>query len=151
MTRNTTEVMQRVSRRSPITVSYLRISLPSATKLRRLCFYRCVSVHRGGGVCLSACWDTPPPEQTSPWEQTPPPRSRHPLEQTAPPRADTPPQEQTPPPGETATATDGTYPTGMHSCFINWIYSHLNYMLPCVASGVKKIWLSCACYFTIVT
>ena len=25
-------------------------SLPSATKLRRLCFYRCVSVHRG--VCL---------------------------------------------------------------------------------------------------
>ena len=25
------------------------ILLPSATKLRRLCFYRCVSVHRGGG------------------------------------------------------------------------------------------------------
>ena len=24
-----------------------------------LCFYRCVSDH-GGGVCLSACWDTPP-------------------------------------------------------------------------------------------
>ena len=34
----------------------------------------------GGGVCLSACWDTtPPPEQT-------PPRSRH----TPSPRADTP-------------------------------------------------------------
>ena len=30
--------------------------LPSATKLRRLCFYRCVSVHRGGGIpaCLAA-------------------------------------------------------------------------------------------------
>ena len=29
--------------------------LPSATKLRRLCFYRCVSVHRGGGIpaCLA--------------------------------------------------------------------------------------------------
>ena len=26
--------------------------LPSATKLRRLCFYRCLSVHKGGG---SAC------------------------------------------------------------------------------------------------
>ena len=24
---------------------------------------------------------------------------------------------QTPPPGETATAADGTHPTGMHSCF----------------------------------
>ena len=46
--------------------------LPSATKLRRLCFYRRLSVHVEGGVCLSACWDTTPP-----WEQTPPPRSRH--------------------------------------------------------------------------
>ena len=47
----------------------------------------------GGGVCLSACWDTPPGadmppvadppwEQTPPQEQTPPPPSRHPLEQT---------------------------------------------------------------------
>ena len=90
-----------------------------------------------GGVCLSAWWDTPP------WEQTPPPwsrhpRSRHPLEQTPPwsrhppsrqpplgadtpqsrhlPGADTP-QEQTHPPRDTATAADGTHPTGMHSCF----------------------------------
>ena len=56
----------------------------------------------GGGVCLSACWDTTPPRSR-------PPRSRHPLEQTPPPpRADTPqsrhplgvdtpPQEQTRP------------------------------------------------------
>ena len=28
--------------------------LPSATKLRRLCFYRCVSVHRGGAVSQHA-------------------------------------------------------------------------------------------------
>ena len=73
----------------------------------------------GGGVCLSACWDTTPPqgadtplgadtpksrhppgadtprEQTHPPEQTPP-QSRHPREQT-PPRADLP--EQTPPLG----------------------------------------------------
>ena len=69
--------------------------LPSATKLRRLCFYTCLSVHRG--VCLSARDTTPPgadtplgsrhhpppptvgtfpgadlpPEQAPPWKQTP--------------------------------------------------------------------------------
>ena len=43
----------------------------------------------GEGVCLNACWDTTPREQTPPpWEQTPPP-----WEQTPPP-----PREQTPPP-----------------------------------------------------
>ena len=58
-------------------------------------FFTCVchSVHRGGGVCLSASWDTTaqetPPEQTPPGADTPlpkqtPPGSRHP------------PQEQTP-------------------------------------------------------
>ena len=49
----------------------------------------------GEGVCLSACWDTPPPGvDTTPPDQTP-------LEQTPagadPPGADTPPREQTPP------------------------------------------------------
>ena len=62
----------------------------------------CHSVHRGG-VCLSACWDTPPPDQTPPpgpgrhpRDQTPrdqaePPRTRHhhpPTRQTAAPEAD---------------------------------------------------------------
>ena len=76
-----------------VTLKELNTYLPSAMKLRRLCFNRCVSVHRwGGGVCFSACWDTTPqeqtppsrhsPEQTSPLEQTPPkadtPQSRHP-------------------------------------------------------------------------
>ena len=76
--------------------------LPSATKLRRLCFYTCVSVHGGGG-CLPQCM-LGPPEQT-------PPRGRHPPEQT-------PPWQQTPPTRtqQTATAADGTHPTGMHSC-----------------------------------
>ena len=72
--------------------------LPSATKLRRLCFYTCLSVHRGG-VCLSACWDT----------TTNPPRSRH----RPPPGACTPQQ--------TATVADGTHPTGMHS---SWSIFH---------------------------
>ena len=44
--------------------------LPSATKLRRLCFYTCLSVR---GVCLSACWDTTPPGAGTP---LPPPHSR---------------------------------------------------------------------------
>ena len=84
--------------------------LLSAMKWRRLCFYRCVSVHRGG-VCLSACWDTTPPSGSRhpppradtprsrhPPEQTPPiadpPKSRHPQEQTLP--QEQTPQEQTP-------------------------------------------------------
>ena len=87
----------------------------------------------GGGVFLSACWDTTPP-----WEQTPPwsrhPQSRHPQEQTPPHRTKytpgtkytprtkyiplgpgtSPPGKQTPTYGQRAA---GTHPTGMHSCF----------------------------------
>ena len=77
----------------------------------------------GGEVCLSACWDTTPPEQTPPGSRHPPreqtpPWSRHP------PRADTPPKsrhpqsrhpqsrhthprEQTPPPPGADTAPRG--------------------------------------------
>ena len=44
--------------------SYWNALLPSATKLRRLCFYTSLSVHKGG-VCLSACRDTTPPQQTA--------------------------------------------------------------------------------------
>ena len=126
---------ERESRKVPLPISTLgalleitmRCLLPSAKKLRRLCFYRHLSVHRGG-VCLSACWDTPPGSiHAPPWEQT------HPPEQTLPPLADTPPEqtppweqttiradtpwEQTPPPQDTAIAADGTHPTGMHSCY----------------------------------
>ena len=122
-------------------VNNCNILLPSATKWRRLCFYRRLSVHRGGGVCLSACWYTTPPQ-----EQTHPPRSRHPPPQSRPslgadtpqsrdpPGADTPPSRHPPgsrhpprsrppgsrhPPGETTTAADGTHPTGMHFCLSN--------------------------------
>ena len=50
--------------------------LPSATKLRRLCFYRRVSVHTGGGVSASVHAGIPPAwEQTPPWSR--PPGSRH--------------------------------------------------------------------------
>ena len=61
-----------------------------------------VSVHAGihppGADTLPGA-DTPP-EQTPPRGADTSPRSRHP-----------------PPPRDTATAADGTHPTGMHSCF----------------------------------
>ena len=66
-----------------------RSLLPSATKLRRLCFFRRLVCPQGGGdVCLSACWDTT-------HTHTPPPRSRHPPE-VDPPGPDTPPGSDTP-------------------------------------------------------
>ena len=110
-----------------------RISfLPSATKLRRLCFYRHVSTQGGVSASVHAGIpppgaDTHPPQSRPPQEQTPPPGSKYP-----PPRSDTPPPKFfsfflhffcilfTPPPiQDTATAADGTHPTGMHSCYDN--------------------------------
>ena len=86
--------------------------LPSAMKLQRLCFYRCLSVHRG--VCLSACWDTTP---RGPGTTTPsPPGPGIPPEQT--------------PPLEMATAADGTHPTGMHSC-LNFMQFFGNFWQNC--------------------
>ena len=60
--------------------------------LGRLCLYTCLSVILStGGVCLSACWDTPPPEETHPPrtrhpDQTPP-RSRHHPDEAPPPKS----------------------------------------------------------------
>ena len=68
----------------------IKACLPSATVVaERLCFHRCLSVHGG--------------ELYIPHGQTPHPPARHPLGRH--------------PPGQTATAADGTHPTGMHSCF----------------------------------
>ena len=69
--------------------------LPTATKLRRLCFYRHLSVHRGWG-CLPQCM---PGNHPPPWADTPqrrhPPRSRQPPDQT--PQTRPPPQSRHPP------------------------------------------------------
>ena len=74
-----------------------------------------------GGVYPSMHWIHPPgrhlpsrhphPPGQTPWEDTPP--GRHPPGKTPPPSGQTPPG-QTPHP-LTATAVDGTHPTGMHS------------------------------------
>ena len=100
--------------------------LPAAMKLGQGNVFTgvCHSVHRGEGVCLSACWDTTTPRSRHPpWDQTPPgsrppKQTQPPLDQTpphlgaelplgadvplqeqTPPRADTPPWEQTTPQG----------------------------------------------------
>ena len=69
--------------------------LPPATKLGQGYIFTgvCDSVHRGVGVCLSACWDVTPPcpqGQASPREQAPSP----------------------------AQSAGGTHPTGMQFCFV---------------------------------
>ena len=85
------------------------------TKFAKVMFFIpvCHSVH-GGGVCLSACWDTHPPGQTHPWadppgqtplgqtplgqthpwSRHPPPPGRHPLGRN--PAGQTPPWADTP-------------------------------------------------------
>ena len=72
------------------------------------------SVHRGWGVCLIACWDTPRDHR----QAQPSPRGQR----QAPPRADNPP----PPPGTVHAVrygqqVGGTHPTGMQSCLLKWI------------------------------
>ena len=84
--------------------------LPSATKLRMLCFYMRVSVHTGGGhlpQCMLGYHH--PLEQTLPWSR--PPREQTPLEQTPPsPGADNPSWEKTPPGADTPLGADITNP-----------------------------------------
>ena len=90
----------------------LRYLLPSATKLRRLCFYRRLSVHSGGWGwgCLPQCmlgYHTPP-EQTPPEQM--PPGSRH----THLPGSRQPPWEQTPPPPGEQTPLGAETPLSRH-------------------------------------
>ena len=113
--------------------------LPSATKLRRLCFYTCLSVILFTGVGgvpgqVAPPAGTPPsryaPQQVPPWAGTPPrqvhppdrytPRQVHPPAGTPPRSRYIPPGRYTPPPTprQTATVADGTHPTGKHSCFV---------------------------------
>ena len=73
---------------------FLSIYLPAATKLGQGNIFTSVCQEfcpRGGGegVCLSACWDTPP-------DQAPPPGTRHP---SPPDQAPTPPDQAPTPPG----------------------------------------------------
>ena len=79
-------------------------------EVAKVMFLQACVCPRGVWGCLPQCMlgYHPPLEQTPP-EQTPP-------------RADTPRSRHLP--GETATAADGTHPTGMHSC-LNFITSYV--------------------------
>ena len=100
--------------------------------LQRLRFYTCLSishsVHGGGGVCPSACWDA-----RSPWT-----RGRHPpsigmlhylrktLDQRQTPGTPTPgpeahPSAQAVHAGRYGQQAGGTHPTGMYTCWIEFL------------------------------
>ena len=118
--------------------------LPSATKLRRLCFYTCLSFcPRGGGVLPQCMLGYHPPSRPPPGADPPPPRSRHTARSRHPPGADTP-QEQISP--ETATVADGTHPTGMHSCLISIYFVYFLCTSKCKTSRSKEtlLWLNLA-------
>ena len=83
--------------------------------------------HRGGG-CLSQCM----------LGYTPSPGADIPPELTLPPGADTP-QGQTSPTQQTATAVDGTHPTGMHSCHANF-HKHVSRILSTVGLYPSMKW-----------
>ena len=80
----------------------------SFARLRRLCFYRCLSVHGDGGLPGPGPGGCPGP---SPGGCLPRGVSRPRPGGVCPRGGPTP-----PPPQQTATAGDGTHPTGMHSC-----------------------------------
>ena len=92
------------------TLYFTPLLLPSATKLRRLCFYRCLSVHGGD---LSQCiLGYTPLGRHIPLDRDPtsPSRRRLMLQQTA-------------------TAADGRPPTGMHSCCIFHALFHALFLI----------------------
>ena len=91
--------------------------------LRRLCFHRCRSVQKEGGICPIACWDTPPgpdppPESDPPGADTSPGADTLPVTDTPP--EQTPSQSRQPPravhAGRYGQQAGGTHPTGMHTC-----------------------------------
>ena len=125
-------------------------SLPSAMKLRQGNIFTSVCQEFCPGGCLPQCMlgytprQTPtypadtPPGQTPPHADTAP--GRHPLTRH-PPVRHPPPGRHPPlgrhPPQQTATAADGTHPTGMHSCLFQinllWHYDQGEYFI--------EIWL----------
>ena len=82
--------------------------LPSATKLRRLCFYTCLSVHRGEYL-----GSTPRDQVHPPGPGTPPGTRYTPRDQVHPPEPGTPPGTRYPPPPWTRyTPQDQIQPPG---------------------------------------
>ena len=149
---------------NPPTANYMSVDrlsylfLPSATKLQRLCFFTCLSVHRrstwagtplrpgtppGPGTPRARYTPTPsgqvpPPDQAHPPGPGTPPDQAHSPDLVQPPARYTPrtrfiPRDQVHPgtrytPQDTATVEDGMHPTGMHSCYFIFC-AHFQYFL----------------------
>ena len=80
-------------------------------------------------ILFRGVWQTPPQADTQPWADTHP-RQTPPWADTPP--GQTPPWADTPPgrhPQETATAAEGTHPTGMQSCLKKMRVNILNEIL----------------------
>ena len=102
--------------------------LPSATKLRRLCFYTCLSCcSQGGGLPQCMLGYHTPPRGTPPWEAPPPQEAHHPWKHTHPPR------EAHPTPLR-------THPTGMHSC-LKMTLRHLKHEPACEVPSRRNIFI----------
>ena len=100
---------------------------PQTTFAKVMCLHLSVILFTGG-VSQHAMGQTPRQEdtrKTPPQEdtkKTPPQEDRPPKEDTRKPtQEDRPPGADTPLPKQTATAADGTHPTGMHSCCTLWL------------------------------
>ena len=80
---------------------YKSTFLPSATKLRRLCFYMCVCLSTGGGGLPQCMLGYRPREQAPPRAGSPPgagtPQEQAPPREQAPPQNRHPPEQATPP------------------------------------------------------
>ena len=105
--------------------------LPSATKLRRLCFYTCLSFCSQGssasmhaGIPPPGSRHPPPLDQAPPGAGNPSPGSRHPPEQAPPPTRQppeqTPPQTRHPPRSRHPPSRDG-YCCGRYASYLECI------------------------------
>ena len=101
----------------------LSLLLPSATKLRRLCFYTCLSFCSGGGSAsvhagIPLPWTRHPLGADAPWTRHPPeqtpPGSRHPARSRHTPREQTPSRPGTPQGADTPLGTRHTPGPGVH-------------------------------------
>ena len=108
--------------------------------LRRLCFYTCLSVilFTRRGVCLSAWWDSrPPQERAPPRSRHPPPWNRQPSAAATPPphrAASLPPSrhppEQTPPPRTACWEIRAT--SGRYTVLLECIFVYINIYPRCL-------------------
>ena len=129
------------------------IYLPQTKFAKFMFLHVCGILSTGGGVCLSACWDTTPlgadtPPGADPPGTSDPPGSRHPPG-SDPPLGPGTPQDQTPPccavhAGRYGQQAGGMHPTGMQSRFCLYLKTVLcqhifNQIIPLYQSTLLSV------------